>query len=227
MAIGPAALWRSPGLPPIIAPGTPRGVSDMPQTLAYKPGPVTIRMLLDFLETRPEEERWELIDGEAIMMPPPKMLHQLIASNLERRLNEALEARKPDWLALREIGIELPDNHAYRPEPEITVVDAGIDLNQSYTDRFYLVAEVLSQSDKPKHVALKVSFYRSHPPCRMILIIREDTMHVEMHRRGATGEWETAPLAAPGDVIALEKAGQVCTLAQLYARTPLAPGPRP
>jgi Uma2 family endonuclease len=135
----------------------------MPQTLATKPGPVKIRMLLDFLETRPEEERWELIDGKAIMMPPPKLGRQLIAGNLERRLNEALEVRKPEWLALREIGIELPDNDVYRPEPEVTVIDAGINLNQSYTDRFYFVAEVLSESAKPKHVALKVNFYRSHP----------------------------------------------------------------
>jgi hypothetical protein len=60
----------------------------------------------------------------------------------------------------------------------------------------------------------------------MILIIRQNAMHVEMHRRGKPGEWEMTTLAASGDVVALDEVGEVCTLAQLYARTPLAVGPR-
>ena len=56
---------------------------------------------LCFLHSRPDEERWELIEGVPMMMPPPRIAHQRIASNLERHLlqcvaeAEAAVARRP------------------------------------------------------------------------------------------------------------------------------------
>ncbi|MHC2001109.1 Uma2 family endonuclease [Methylobacterium sp. CM6241] len=44
-------------------------------------------------EPRPDEERWELIDGIALLMSPPSARHQRIVSNLIRRLDELAERR--------------------------------------------------------------------------------------------------------------------------------------
>ncbi|WP_311275365.1 Uma2 family endonuclease [Methylobacterium sp. WCS2018Hpa-22] len=44
-------------------------------------------------EPRPDEERWELIDGIALLMSPPTGRHQRIVSNLIRRLDELAERR--------------------------------------------------------------------------------------------------------------------------------------
>ena len=40
-----------------------------------------------FLDTRPEQEHWQLIDGVAMMMPPPTLRHQAVARNLGFELN--------------------------------------------------------------------------------------------------------------------------------------------
>ena len=59
-----------------------------------RPG-LSVEAFRAFYQGRPDEERWELIDGVPMMMAPPTFLHQRIASNLERMLNDALETRDP------------------------------------------------------------------------------------------------------------------------------------
>ena len=55
------------------------------------PPRLSVELFRGFLEGRPDEERWELIEGVPVMMAPPTLAHQLIASNLQRLLHEALE----------------------------------------------------------------------------------------------------------------------------------------
>jgi Uma2 family endonuclease len=45
-------------------------------------GTMDIDEFMAFLETRPKEERWHLIEGIAVMMAPPSVAHQRIASNI-------------------------------------------------------------------------------------------------------------------------------------------------
>jgi Uma2 family endonuclease len=47
-----------------------------------------------FQARRPDHERWELLGGVAMMMTPPTIAHNQIASNLERLLNAALAASR-------------------------------------------------------------------------------------------------------------------------------------
>jgi len=58
---------------------------------------LSVHVFRRFVEGRPEEERWELIDGVAVMMAPPTLAHQIIAGNLQRLLNDALEIRARPW----------------------------------------------------------------------------------------------------------------------------------
>ena len=67
-----------------------------------------------FLEGRPEEERWQLIDGEPFMMASPTLVHQRIAANLARRLNGGLDVHRPDLFAMHEVGISTPDWPSHR-----------------------------------------------------------------------------------------------------------------
>ncbi len=55
----------------------------MASVAQHKPPPMSIELFRAFYSTRPDEERWQLIDGVAVMMPPPIPAHQRIASNLE------------------------------------------------------------------------------------------------------------------------------------------------
>ena len=56
--------------------------------------PMNVPEFLGFLRSRPDEERWELIGGFPMMMAPPTIRHQRIASNLERLLNDVLRVQR-------------------------------------------------------------------------------------------------------------------------------------
>jgi len=102
-----------------------------------------------FYQGRPDEERWELIDGVPMMMALPTFVHQRIASNLERALNDALETHQPAWAAYQRGGLNLKRTVSnYDPEPDVVVVDVVLAPEQHYADRFYLAAEVVSDSDR-------------------------------------------------------------------------------
>jgi Uma2 family endonuclease len=43
---------------------------------------LTMEQFHAFRDERPKEEKWELIDGVPMMMPPPTVMHVRIARNL-------------------------------------------------------------------------------------------------------------------------------------------------
>lgn len=189
----------------------------------YGPGPFTVESFRPWLDSRSPEERWELIDGVAVMNLAPRVGHQRIASNLERALNDALARSRPTWRADREIGIEVADDSPYRPEPELTVVDTGIDPERNYLDRFYMVVEVVSESDKGRPIEAKVAFYKGHPHALWIVVVQQTEVAVEIHARQEGGGWSVRTLKSPSDVLAFGEIGAVCTVADLYRHTNLDP----
>jgi hypothetical protein len=46
------------------------------------PGPMTAEEFFAFTETRPDEEKWELIEGEPVMNASASRPHQRISGNL-------------------------------------------------------------------------------------------------------------------------------------------------
>ncbi len=52
-----------------------------------------------FQHRRPDHERWELLGGVPMMMTPPTLSHNQIATNLQKRLNDALDSHHPSMLA--------------------------------------------------------------------------------------------------------------------------------
>jgi Uma2 family endonuclease len=175
-----------------------------------------------FAATRPDEEHWELIDGAATMMAPPTKAHQRIASNLERLLNDALARFNPSLAAYQRVGLNLaPVSKDYDPEPDVVVIDADDDTDARYSDRFHLVVEIVSTSDR-KRVALKRRIYKLHETCTCVLAIRQDRYEVRVDRRSDAG-WGETLLQRPNDALVLPEFGLRCTLADLYSGTPLNP----
>ena len=46
-----------------------------------------------WVEGRPAHERWELLDGEPVLMAPPRERHQAIVANLIRRIGDFADAK--------------------------------------------------------------------------------------------------------------------------------------
>jgi len=186
------------------------------------PAPLSIEAFRAWVESRPERERWELIGGIPMMMAPPTHDHQRIASNLERMLNDALEAHHPEFSAYQRVGLNLaPVVPDYDPEPDVAVISANERGDERYSDRFYLAAEVVSASDQ-KSVESKCDVYKSHPNCRCVLVVQQHRIEVSVAVWTESG-WAERRLSDPGEELVLEGFGLRCTLADLYRGTALQP----
>lgn len=186
---------------------------------------VTLEQFHAFRDERPCEEKWELIDGVMTMMPPPSLVHQRIAANFDYMLNDRIAKAGLPWRVDRKIGLLVPDDQRFDPEPDLTVIDAGVELGQLYAERFYFVAEVLSPNDKPVTLGLKRGYYQAHEPCRGMIFIRQDRVEAELIVRDGGG-WQTLQLNQPGDAIVIPEIGEIGPLGALYRHTPLQPAGR-
>lgn len=69
-----------------------------------------------FRDERPKSEKWELIDGVPVMMPPPTLIHQRISRNIETMINAVPPRRslggrrrtRSECLRSEEKWLELP-----------------------------------------------------------------------------------------------------------------------
>src|SRR5712675_2351882 len=78
------------------------------------------------------------------------------------------------------------------PEPDVTVIREDENPDPRYAERFYLVAEVLSESDKGV-IESKRDIYRAHPSCTCILLVRQDRAEIIVDRRTGDG-WRSQVL---------------------------------
>jgi len=183
---------------------------------------LTMEQFHAFRDSRPEEEKWELIDGVPMMMPPPTLVHQRIARNLEALLNAHLASAKPEWEADREVGVWLKGDDKFNPEPDVTVIDTAIAIGQVYVRRFYFVAEVLSESDKKAALAAKLAFYQGHEHNRCVLFVRQDRIGADQHDM-QDGRWRHRRLKSPMTPLVFPGVGTIGRLGDLYKSTPLDP----
>src|SRR5437660_1634069 len=146
---------------------------------------------LQFLKSRPKEERWHLVEGVAVMMNPPTVVHQVIGLNLRDLLKGALERKGLDLLVVNEIGVRVAGVTHFLPRPDVVVIP-GIAGYQVYAERFLLVAEVLSPSNTKRLIAQKIQRYKEHPDDLYCLEIDSRRTWMQIHSRSR--EWEPLTL---------------------------------
>lgn len=200
----------------------------VPETIS---GEMSSAEFRSFQERRPDHERWELLAGVPMMMTPPTLVHNRIASNLERLLNSALEQMSKPWVAVQRPGLEF-DSGNYRPEPDVAVIDADFDEGQRFVHRAYLLAEIVSISDEigvPKlrepWIDVKRRIYRAHALCEAVLIIQQDRIEAEVDLR-IGNDWQSSTLSGGEAELHLPAFGVLCPLGDLYDGTPLRPRKR-
>ncbi len=194
----------------------------MPGDMVRRLPQATLEQFHAFRDERPKEEKWELIDGVPEMMPPPTLKHQRICRNLETLINARLAIARPEWLADREIGLLDPKDDRFNPEPDVTVIDAVIGDDQIYAEQFYFVCEVLSGSDKPIVLQLKLAYYQKHPSNLGVLFVRQDSVSAKLYARDGDA-WVERRLVDAGGPVDLPGIGIIGRLGDLYRTTPLDP----
>jgi Uma2 family endonuclease len=185
----------------------------------------------DFIETRPDEEKWELIEGQIVMQARPSLIHQVVVVNLQRLLNAALERSGSSWIAIHDPAIDLRPfitGHTY--VPDVAVIDAAtIEPGQSVVEGCFLAAEILSPSDHRKlpgthrtKIDVKRAGYEALPLCQAVLLIEQKSCALTLSVR--TGETWIRVRLTGDDRLVLPGFGLDCAVADLYAHTPVAQG---
>lgn len=185
-----------------------------------QPGTMDVDEFMAFLETRPDNERWDLIEGVAVMMAPPSYAHQRIASNLCSVLNNAFTIRSLDLFAYQRAGVRNPGLRNFQPEPDVVVV-AGIAGYDLYSESFQLAGEVLSPTNTRTEIGLKLRRYCEAPDNLYAIVIEPREFLVEIYARREN--WEATALKKADDRIEMPEFGLRCRVADLYRGTPLDP----
>jgi len=183
-------------------------------------GTMDVNEFMAFLEMRPKEERWHLIEGIAVMMAPPSLAHQRIALNLCEVLNRAFMAKGRDLYAYHEIAIRLPGVINFQPQPDV-VVASGTAGYESYADDFRLIAEILSPSNSRAEIDSKLRRYREAASNLYAVVIEPRQFLVEVHAKNRG--WKPAILKGPEDLLEMPEFDLRCCVGDLYRGTPLDP----
>jgi Uma2 family endonuclease len=183
-------------------------------------GSMDVDEFMAFLETRPNGEHWDLIEGVAVMMAPPSPAHQRIARNLSELLNAVFAARHLDLFAYLGIGVRTPGVRNFQPEPDVVVLP-GVAGYDPYSERFRLAAEILSPSNTRAEIDLKLRRYCEAPDNLYAVVVEPRGFLVEIHAKRRS--WEPLVLKYPDDAIEMPEFGLSCRVIDLYRGTPLDP----
>ena len=165
---------------------------------------MTITEFLAFTETRPDEERWELIEGVPLLNASPVEYHQVIAGNiLAHLLGEKLRTRAT-WLPVLGVGTRVPAAPNSLPQPDV-YVKSGAATDRPETDDALVIFEVLSRSNSKADQAWRRRVYASVPNCQHYVTVSLKTAATTAYDRStgwkarqATGLAATLDLAALG-----------------------------
>jgi Uma2 family endonuclease len=173
-----------------------------------------------FVETRPHGEDWELIEGVAMMKAPTTYAHRRLAFNLSGLLNAASDARHVDLFAYVNVAVRNHGVRNFQAQPDVAVVP-DMPSYDFYSERYQLVAEVLSPSNTRVEIDLKLRRYREAPANLYAVVIDPREFMAEIYSKSR--KWEPVVLKRPEDPIDMPEHGLRCTVADLYRGTPLVP----
>ena len=119
---------------------------------------MTVEAFHAFTADRPHWEKWELIDGEAIVQATPAKRHQIIVSNLLSDLDRFRQANGADWLSIGGIGTRVKDDAHNEIVPDVMILPRGDDL-ENWTYDILVAFEVLSPGSVRRDMVRKRDFY--------------------------------------------------------------------
>jgi Uma2 family endonuclease len=149
-------------------------------------GPMTIEDFYAFTDRRPDEEKWELIDGEPVLNASPALVHQRIVANLLYFLGSLQRGGARSWEAIPGIGIRLSSTK--RPEPDVLIRPRTAPRSESMgrdCDDAIVAFEVLSPSTEDLDLRWKRQAYATLPSLTHYVVIAQDAVDAVVFWREA------------------------------------------
>lgn len=187
----------------------------------FHTGPMTVEEFYSFIETRPDDGKWELIDGQPILNAWPSDIHQTIVKNILFALT-AFERQPAEvaWRVLPGLGVRVAETR--RPEPDVVVIPkVGKSADPYNRDRgdAIIIFEVLSQSTERRDLRWKRTAYTSLASLTHYVVVAQDAVEVVVFARVA--DFAERRLLSINDVVELPSVGISLRLAEIYRDTGL------
>ncbi|PPQ27170.1 Uma2 family endonuclease [Rhodopila globiformis] len=132
---------------------------------------------------QPEGERYELVNGQIVVMAPERLAHARAKLHIARRLQDAIAAASlPCEVVIDGVAVQVDDTTVYEPD---VLVRCGPPLpgeTLRITDPL-IVVEVLSPSSRSRDAGLKLADYFRIASLRHYLIVATETRTVIHHAR--------------------------------------------
>jgi Uma2 family endonuclease len=182
-------------------------------------GSMTVDEFYAFTDTRPDEEKWELIEGEPVLNASPLDVHAWIVGNVFFTLTALQREIRAPWKALADFGVRISEKS--RPEPDVLVFPTEHHRPERRRDRsdVIVVFEVLSPSTEKLDLGWKREAYPSLPSLTHYVVISQDAVDVRVFARD--DDFEGRRFQSLDDAIELRSLGVSLPLAEIYRDTGL------
>jgi Uma2 family endonuclease len=185
-------------------------------------GPMTVDEFYAFTDSRPDEEKWELIDGEPILNAAASPPHQVIVKNVVFALTLRERELKAPWMVLPGLGVRVSDTD--RPEPDVLVIPSNfysLDRKERDTSKVIVAFEILSPSPKGADLRWKRTAYTSLSSLTHYVVIAQDAVEVVVFARD--NDFAEQKIISLKEVIELQSLGVSLPVAEIYRDTELTP----
>jgi Uma2 family endonuclease len=141
--------------------------------------PMTAEEFFAFTETRPNEEKWELLEGEPVLSASATRLHQRIVGNLHAALKRLEQQQKRSGVLEWEV---LPGMKINVPVPDLLIRPFD-DLQGAECADVIVAFEVLSSSTADLDLHWKRDAYAGLPSLQTYVVVAQDAVDVLIYDR--------------------------------------------
>jgi Uma2 family endonuclease len=165
----------------------------------------------------PEGERWEVIDGEAYVVPSPNRRHQLVAGEIHRQLANYLKDHGGGEVYIAPFDVVLDESDIVQPDVVFVAgadMDVLTDANVRGTPTW--VVEVLSPSRPERDRRLKFGRYERFGVAEYWIVDPSDEA-VEIYRLESGAYGPPVVVRAPDVAAPLQPSGFALDLAEVFS----------
>jgi Uma2 family endonuclease len=202
---------------PVIDTGPEAGRKD--NTGPKDTGSMTVDEFYAFTDTRPDEEKWELIEGEPVLNASPLDVHAWIVMNVAFALTSLQREIKAPWKVLSDFGVRISEKN--RPEPDVLVFPSKHHRPERRRDRDDVIAvfEVLSPSTEDRDLGWKRKAYTGLASLTHYIVISQDAVEVMVFARD--DDFKGRKFRSLDEAIELPPLGVSLPVAEIYRDTGL------
>ena len=183
-----------------------------------EPERMTVDEFLAFAKSRPDGERWELVEGVACMNASPTDWHQTVCLNIGSELRALKVKSGASWTPILDISTRVPVSPCSLPRPDVIVKERPT-TGKAVSDDALVLFEVLSRSNSASNRAWRKRVYTSIPNCQHYVTVSMQRAEVIRHDRET--EWKAIKLAGLDQVLDLPTINASLRLRDIYLWTPI------